>query len=81
MMDKNLNVAITRVKMKTEEIIQWLTVVGMKVNKDKTELCPFAYIVLQPVTIKLYSKLVTSRHTIKVLGVTFDYKLNCFSNF
>ena len=79
-MDSDADRAIRKVKMKAETIIHWLTSVGMKVNTEKTEFCIFARNDIGERKIKIVDSEIKTSKTIKVLGVTFDSKLNWYSH-
>ena len=72
----NIDVTIGKVKKKAEILIDWLKMSGMKVNEDKTEFCIFHRNDVQQTSIKIFNNEVFSKSTIKILGVTFDSKLN-----
>ena len=74
--DKTLEITIGKVKMKAEILMQWLKDSGMQVNSKKTEFCIFHKLDMTPKTITLFSETITSKNEIKILGVTFDSKLN-----
>ena len=71
-----LDATIGKVKHKAETMIDWLKNSGMKVNTDKTEFCIFHRNDVHPVTINLAGNLITSKSSVKILGVIFDSKLN-----
>ena len=71
-----IDVTIGKVKKKAEILINWLKKSGMKVNEDKTEFCIFHRNDLQQTNIKIFDSIISSKPTIKILGVTFDSKLN-----
>ena len=77
---KKLDETIGKVKLKSEILIQWLKKSGMKVNASKTELCIFHRNDIQSSVIILDNEQIFSKSTIKVLGLTFDSKLNWFSH-
>ena len=63
-------------KTKLEFIIGWLKDSGLKVNASKTEMCLF-YRKDQPsIEITLTTQTIKSKTYMKVLGVSFDSKLN-----
>ena len=76
--DGDLNKAITKVKMKAEQAINWLKHAGMKVNSEKTEFCIFSKNDVEQQTITLMNSSIKSTTNMKVLGVLFDSKLNWF---
>ena len=76
--DKNLVRAVTKVKMKAEAAITWLSQAGMKVNTNKTEFCVFSRNDVQIQTIELFGHRINSKRSITVLGVTFDSKMSWY---
>ena len=66
--------------MKSEILITWLKESGMKVNANKTEFCVFHKNDVPIENIILDNTNVQSKSHIKVLGVTFDSKLNWFKH-
>ena len=72
----DVNQTVGKVKFKVETLISWLAGSGMKVNTNKTEFCIFHRNDTAPVIVNLAGYNVTSKNTIKVLGVLFDSKLN-----
>ena len=74
--NKHLNVLLIEIKNTLETIIKWLKGSGLKVNDEKTELCLFYRNDTPPVQITINTKQISSTPTMKVLGVTFDSKLN-----
>ena len=77
---KNFDETIGKVKMKSEILITWLKKSGMKVNTGKTEFCIFHKNDVPTKTIVLDNAQVQSKPYIKVLGTTFDSKLNWFTH-
>ena len=78
-MDKCINRAISKVKMKVEIAINWLTQNGMKVNTTKTEFCIFSTKDVTQKTVLISGVTISSKPVINVLGVIFDSKLNWHS--
>ena len=74
--NKHLNVLLKEIKEALETIIKWLKKSGLKVNEEKTEMCLFYRNDIQPVTIAINTKLITSSNSMNLLGVIFDSKLN-----
>ena len=60
---------------KCENIINWLKMLGMKVNESKTSLCLFYYKDTAPIEIQLNGVTIKSCKSLNVLGVVFDQKL------
>ena len=56
-------------------ITKWLRDSGLVVNDDKTEICLFFKRDHAPINLTINNKILTSQHTINVLGVLFDCKL------
>ena len=77
---KDLNETIGRVKMKSNTLINWLKDSGMQVNSSKTEFCIFFRNDTRPISIILDGEVVTSKNEMKILGVTFDAKLQWSSH-
>jgi hypothetical protein len=63
---------ITDLEISLETITTWLRGSGLTVNESKTELYLFLWYDQPRVTIRLFT---SSKYTMKVLGVTFDSKL------
>jgi hypothetical protein len=61
---------------KLQRIVGWLTNSGLKVNESKTELCLFHRKDHHPVQINLNDRILISKQSMNVLGVSFDSKLN-----
>ena len=72
----NLNTLITEFQDKLTIISKWLKDSGLKINETKTELCLFHRNDHEPITITVNNILLTSKHSINVLGVQFDSKLS-----
>lgn len=71
-----LDETIGKVKLKAEFLATWLKDSGLKVNSDKTEFCIFHRNDISTKTIDILGNKISSKNTIKILGVTFDSKLN-----
>ena len=61
---------------KLGRITNWLVKSGMKVNETKIELCLFHEKDQQPIDPTLHNQRLKSKQQMKVLGVSFDSKLN-----
>ena len=73
--NRNLEVLINNMEQKLEMITKWLKDSGLIVNEEKTEICLFYKQDTPVVNISLNGKLIRSKKTINVLGVTFDSKM------
>ena len=73
---RDLDMTIGRVKMKAERLMKWLSESGMQVNSKKTDFCIFHRHDIPPTKITLLNETILSKKNIKILGVTFDSKLN-----
>ena len=71
---------IGKVKKKVETLMTWLKDSGMQVNSKKTDFCIFHRKDVAPKDIVLLNEIIKSKKEIKVLGVTFDSKLNWHSH-
>ena len=58
-----------------EMITKWLRDSVLVVNDDNTEICLFFKRDHAPINLTINNKILTSKHTIYVLGVLFDSKL------
>ena len=58
-----------------ENAIKWLTMSGLKINTEKTEICIFHRRNLLEKEIGLMGKLLKTGSTMKLLGITFDSKM------
>jgi hypothetical protein len=67
--------SITQMEAKLSIVTKWLSGSGLKVNKQKTELCHFYRKDTPPVEITLNNAKITSTFEMNVLGVLFDSKL------
>jgi hypothetical protein len=74
--DMNIHATIGKVKMKAELTINWLRDSGMKVNAEKTEICVFSNNDVRQIDIIIDDQTIKTKNTIKILGVTFDMRLN-----
>ena len=66
---------ITDIANSLESITKWLRGSGLSVNESKTEVCLFHRLDQPIFKFKLMGMEITSRHSINVLGVIFDSKL------
>ena len=73
--DRDKSKLIRDMEKELETLTKWLKDLGLKVNDMKTELILFYKKDCQPITISLNQNIIKSAKTIKVLGVTFDSKL------
>ena len=71
----DLALLIVNLEKKLEMITKWLRDSGMIVNESKTEVCLFHRNDKPVIQIKVQNVNFTSKKSINVLGVIFDYKL------
>ena len=73
--NKCMEALITDMEKSLEAITKWLKESGLKVHTDKTEICLFHRNDKAPIEIMLNGTHITSKPNMKVLGITFDSKL------
>jgi hypothetical protein len=73
---ENKGALISDMEKSLEVITKWMKQSGLKINEDKTEICLFSRLDVQPVRVNINNKFVNTSDTINVLGVLFDSKCN-----
>ena len=73
--NKEIGILIINMERRLELMMKWLRQSGLVVNEEKTELCLFYKRDHPVINVTINNKLVRSKKTINVLGVTFDSKL------
>ena len=71
----NLTEAIEIVTMKTQTVIEWMTLSGLKIYESKTEICIFHRNLPKITNVSINNKLITTKNTINILGIVFDSQL------
>ena len=76
--NKSKQLAMISIESKLKILAKWLTDSGLKVNKNKTELCFFTEKTPPPVEIIVNNNLILiwSKSEMNVLGIIFDSKLS-----
>ena len=73
--DRDIQKAKRNMEQTLARLVTWLTDSGMVVNKEKTEIIVFHRKESMKIVISIENKMITSKETIRVLGIIFDSKL------
>ena len=69
--------AVQNVVDKTERIIKWMTMSGLKINENKTEVCIFHRCTEISIEIIINNANIKTSNTINILGIQFDLNGTC----
>ena len=73
--NKSLALLVEDIQRSVEAITKWLRQSGLKVNDAKTEVCLFHRKDHPPIHLNFNNNIITSKHSMNVLGVLFDSKM------